>query len=99
VLILGDPIRARTDQDLAAAWGIRLVDSPRGDSARGVSPDAATPAAPRPRPAARQPARRLPERRVDPTPELPGRPVFPGQPRVPPGMPAPSRPNPDEVRL
>jgi penicillin-binding protein 1A len=39
----------------------------------------------------------LPERYVDPTPELPGRPVFPGQPRVPqPGdfinKPPPARP-------
>lgn len=95
VLVLGPPTRAPSDQDLAAAWGVRLTAPARADTGRALSPDAATPAAPRtaprtttttPRPAARRP------RPVDPTPELPGRPVFPGQPRVPEGMPAPSNP-------
>lgn len=91
VLVLGDPVRARTDQDLAAAWGVRLAESVRADSAqRGVSPDAAAPApAPRPQRPASRPTRPRP-RRVDPTPELPGRPVFPGEPRVPEGVPPPS---------
>lgn len=94
VLVLGPPVRAPTDQDLAAAWGVRLTAPVRTDSAAPVlSPDAATPAAPRataPRPTTPRPAQR--RRPVDPTPELPGRPVFPGQPRVPEGMPAPTNP-------
>ncbi|HEX2080306.1 MAG TPA: rod shape-determining protein MreC, partial [Longimicrobium sp.] len=71
VLILGDPVRAPTDQDLASAWGVRLSGRVRVDSARALSPDAATPAAPTapaPRPAQR-PAQRPRPRRVDPTPE------------------------------
>ena len=82
VLVLGQPVRAATDHDLAAAWGVRLSSPARPDTARPVSPDAATPV----RPADRQPTapRPRPRRRVDPTPELPGRPVFPGEPRVPP---------------
>jgi hypothetical protein len=63
-----------------------------------LSPDAAAPAAAparggagAPRPAA--PRTRPQPRRVDPTPELPGRPVFPGEPRVPEGMPPPANPD------
>ena len=91
VLVLGEPVRAPTDQELAAAWGIRLTETAVTDtSARAVAPDAATPVAPtRPQPRA-QPARPRP-RRVDPTPELPGRPVFPGQPRVPEGFEPPKQ--------
>jgi rod shape-determining protein MreC len=93
VLVLGPQERARSDRDLAAAWGVRLAtDQARSDTARALSPDAATPApqqapqaAPAPRPAAPRPQ----PRRVDPTPELPGRPVFPDEPRVPEGMPPP----------
>jgi cell shape-determining protein MreC len=93
VLVLGDPVRAPTDQDLASAWGVRLSGRVRTDSTRIVSPDAATPASPTTtqRPAQRPAARPRP-RRVDPTPELPGRPVFPGEPRVPEGLePPPSQ--------
>jgi rod shape-determining protein MreC len=93
VLVLGAPIRAPSDQDLASAWGVRLTAPARADTAPALSPDAATPAAPRttaPRPAAARPRPR--PRQVDPTPELPGRPVFPGQPRVPEGLPAPTNP-------
>lgn len=92
VLVLGEPVRAPTDQDLASAWGVRLTAPARADTAPALSPDAATPAAPRtaPRPTTRTAPRR--PRFVDPTPELPGRPVFPGQPRVPEGVPAPSNP-------
>ncbi|HEX5727461.1 MAG TPA: rod shape-determining protein MreC, partial [Longimicrobiaceae bacterium] len=94
VLVLGEPIKAPTDQDLASAWGIRLADSPRSpDSlAAPVSPDAATPTqatqAARPRPAAQRPRPRF----VDPTPELPGKAVDPTAPRVPEGLPPPTRP-------
>ena len=95
VLVLGPAERARSDQDLAAAWGVRLApETARPDTARPLSPDAATPAAPpaaapaQPRPAAPRPQ----PRRVDPTPELPGRPVFPDEPRVPEGMPPPANP-------
>ena len=87
VLVLGDPVRAPTDQDLASAWGVRLTapragrHGARGVARRGHAGRAAHGAAPRrPRPAPRRP------RPVDPTPELPGRPVFPGQPRVPEGF-------------
>lgn len=99
VLVLGAPVRAPSDQDLASAWGIRLTEGQVADTAqRAVAPDAATPQAPaRPRPAPAQRPRPAP-RRVDPTPELPGRPVFPGQPRVPEGLPAPTRPTPDTRR-
>lgn len=93
VLVLGAPVRARSDQDLASAWGVRLTAPARADTAPALSPDAATPAAPQrtaPRPAARTAPRRA--RPVDPTPELPGRPVFPGQPRVPEGLPVPTNP-------
>ena len=94
VLLLGDPVRAPTDQDLASAWGVRLSGRPPADSGRALSPDAATPAAPvapRRQPAQRPAARPRP-RRVDTTPELPGRTVFPGEPRVPEGLPAPTNP-------
>lgn len=101
VLVLGQETRAPTDRDLAAAWGIRLTGAPPADSARALSPDAAAPAprpaAPRPAPARTQP--RTTPRRVDPTPGLPGRPVFPDEPRVPPGLPAPAaRPDTTERR-
>lgn len=95
VLVLGAPVRAATDQDLASAWGVRLTAPARADTGRALSPDAATPAAPstgtRTTTTTTRPAPRR-ARPVDPTPELPGRPVFPGQPRVPEGMPAPSNP-------
>jgi rod shape-determining protein MreC len=78
VLVLGAPMQGRSDQDLASAWGVRLTQAQVADtSARAVAPDAATPMA---RPAARQaaPERRRPRPRPrDPTPELPGKPVFP----------------------
>ncbi|HEU0302868.1 MAG TPA: rod shape-determining protein MreC, partial [Longimicrobium sp.] len=45
VLVLGDPVRAPTDQDLASAWGVRLSGRVRVDTTRALSPDAATPAA------------------------------------------------------
>jgi rod shape-determining protein MreC len=97
VLVLGDPVRAPTDQDLASAWGVRLSGRAPADTARALSPDAATPAAPAAparRPAARPAAPRPRPRRVDPTPELPGRPVFPGEPRVPEGVePPPGNPS------
>ena len=94
VLVLGAPTRAPSDQDLAAAWGVRLTAPARADTAPALSPDAATPAAPRTAPRTTTTTRPAPRRTrpVDPTPELPGRPVFPGQPRVPEGMPAPSNP-------
>jgi rod shape-determining protein MreC len=99
VLILGQPTRANTDQDLAAAWGVSLSAEVRRDSARAgqaVSPDAATPVTPtRPRPAPRRTAPAPQQQRpaiVDPTPELPGRVVDPNAPRVPPGLPAPTNP-------
>jgi rod shape-determining protein MreC len=99
VLVLGNPTTAASDQNLAAAWGVRLTTTEVADtSARAVAPDAATPmapltprpqaAAPRARPEARRPVRR------DPTPELPGKPVFPGEPRVPPGFRPPGSPTP-----
>ncbi len=93
VLILGEPVRAPTDQDLASAWGVRLSGRVRVDTTRALSPDAATPAAPTaPARPAQRPAQRPRPRRVDPTPELPGRPVFPGEPRVPEGVePPPSQ--------
>jgi rod shape-determining protein MreC len=98
VLVLGEPAAAPSDQDLAAAWGLRLAEQSVADtSARAVSPDAATPGAPaRPAPAT-APARTQPRRRQppDPTPELPGRPVFPNQPRVPPGFEPPRTPDED----
>jgi hypothetical protein len=82
VLVLGDPVRAPSDQDLATAWGIRLTETTVADTAaRAVAPDFASPAQPG-RPQARPQA----PRRRDPTPELPGRPVFPGEQRVPPGF-------------
>jgi rod shape-determining protein MreC len=79
VLVLGAPMQGKSDQDLASAWGVRLTQGQVADtSARAVAPDAATPMA---RPAARQAAperpRPRPPRRRDPTPELPGKPVFP----------------------
>jgi len=80
VLVLGAPMQGRSDQDLASAWGVRLTQAQVADtSARAVAPDAATPMA---RPAARQAAPERPRprprpRRADPTPELPGKPVFP----------------------
>jgi len=82
VLVLGDPQQGRSDADLAAAWGVRLTQAQVADtSARAVAPDAATPMArPAPRqaaPEARPQPRRRPPARRDPTPELPGRPVFP----------------------
>jgi len=96
VLVLGDPQPGRSDQDLAAAWGVRLMQTQVADTtARAVAPDAATPMAPvRPQsaPPAARPRLRPRPRQVDPTPELPGRPVFPGQPRVPPGFQPPARP-------
>ena len=98
VLVLGEPVRAPSDQDLAGAWGIRLAEQAVADtSARAVSPDAATPvrATPQGQPSqrpAQQPRRRTPP---DPTPELPGRPVYPNQPRVPPGF---EPPRPEERR-
>jgi rod shape-determining protein MreC len=93
VLVLGDPIPGRSDQDLALAWGVRLGNAQVSDTtARAVAPDAGAPvnaaaAAPAPAPppaaAVERPRPRRPARR-DPTPELPGRPVFPGQPIPPP---------------
>jgi hypothetical protein len=80
VLVLGAPTQGRSDQDLASAWGVRLTQAQVADtSARAVAPDAATPMA---RPAARQAAPERPRPRPrprprDPTPELPGKPVFP----------------------
>lgn len=99
VLVLGEPVRAPTDQDLASAWGVRLSGRVRVDSTRVVSPDAATPAAPQaPRRTTPRPAARPRPRRVDPTPELPGRPVFPGEPRVPEGVtPPPSGGRPGDI--
>lgn len=102
VLVLGEPAAGNTDQNLAAAWGVRLTAPPPSDTtARPLSPDAAAPARPAAqqqttttttRPATRPAARPRP-RRVDPTPELPGRPVFPGEPRVPAGLPEPTNPS------
>jgi rod shape-determining protein MreC len=98
VLILGAPTKALTDEDLAAAWGVSLSAQVRRDSARAggpVSPDAAAPTAPRARPAAPRPRPQAPQRRpqfVDPTPELPGKPVDPNAPRVPEGLPPPTNP-------
>lgn len=98
VLVLGAEERARSDRDLAAAWGVRLApETARPDSARPLSPDAATPAAPAQ--PARAPARAEPRpaprpRVVDPTPELPGRVVDPNAPRVPEGLPPPTQTNP-----
>lgn len=96
VLVLGPEERGRSDQDLAAAWGVRLApETARPDTARPLSPDAATPGPPpaQTRPAQTQPQRPAPRpRRVDPTPELPGRPVFEGEPRVPEGLPPPTQP-------
>jgi rod shape-determining protein MreC len=88
VLVLGDPVRAPSDQDLAAAWGIRLTETQVADTAaRAVAPDAATPGQPaRPQPRPRPQAPRPRPRPADPTPELPGTPVFPGEPRVPEGV-------------
>jgi rod shape-determining protein MreC len=100
VLVLGPPRPGESDEDLAAAWGVRLGAAQVADTtAHAVSPDASSPgtpatappaqAAPAPRPAAAPPRRR---RVTDPTPELPGRPVLPGQPLVPPGFkPPPGR--------
>lgn len=85
VLVLGDPVQGRSDADLASAWGVRLGKSQVADTtARAVAPDAATPMAPVTAPAAAPaaarpqapPPRPRPARRRDPTPELPGRPVF-----------------------
>jgi rod shape-determining protein MreC len=102
VLILGPQERGRSDQDLAAAWGVRLApEMARPDEARPLSPDAATPAQPQaPQPQAQptqpRPAPAAPRpRQVDPTPELPGTPVFPGQPRVPEGLPPPTGADPE----
>jgi rod shape-determining protein MreC len=98
VLILGSPVRARTDQDLASAWGVSLDAAARRDSARapgGVSPDAAAPTAPAPRPAPPRPRPQPQTQRprfVDPTPELPGRAIDPNAPRVPEGLPPPANP-------
>jgi rod shape-determining protein MreC len=94
VLVLGPEERGRSDQDLAAAWGVRLApETARPDSVRPLSPDAATPAQPaQPAPRPQTQPRPRPQRMVDPTPELPGRPVFPGQPRVPEGLPPPAGP-------
>jgi rod shape-determining protein MreC len=78
VLVLGAPMQGRSDQDLASAWGVRLTQAQVADtSARAVAPDAATPMA-RPAPRRAAPERPRPRPRVprDPTPELPGRPVF-----------------------
>lgn len=86
VLVLGNPVQGQSEQNLAAAWGVRLTQTQVADtSARAVAPDAATPMvrpAPPPAPAAapERPRPRPRPRRVDPTPELPGRPVFPGTP-------------------
>jgi rod shape-determining protein MreC len=96
VLVLGDPVQGASDQNLAAAWGVRLTaPAPADSAARGLSPDAAAPARPAaaaPRPAAPRPAAPRPRPRpVDPTPELPGRPVFPGEPQA-----APATQNPGE---
>lgn len=94
VLVLGDPVPGRSDQDLAAAWGVRLTQNQVADTtAHAVAPDAAAPMAPvqnRPQAPATRPRPR--PRRVDPTPELPGRPVYPGEARVPPGFEPPPRP-------
>jgi rod shape-determining protein MreC len=47
VLVLGDPVRAPSDQDLATAWGIRLTETTVADTAaRAVAPDFASPAQP-----------------------------------------------------
>jgi rod shape-determining protein MreC len=90
LLVLGEAGPAASDQSLATSWGIRLTETQVADtSRRAVAPDAATPQAPaQPQPRTTRPRPR--PRLVDPTPELPGRPVFPGQPRVPPGAPPPS---------
>jgi len=80
VLVLGEPMQGRSDQDLASAWGVRLTQAQVADtSARAVAPDAATPMArPAPRQAAPERPRPRPRPRPrDPTPELPGKPVFP----------------------
>ncbi|HYW12649.1 MAG TPA: rod shape-determining protein MreC, partial [Longimicrobium sp.] len=37
VLVLGSPVRAPSDQDLASAWGVRLTAPARADTARAVS--------------------------------------------------------------
>jgi rod shape-determining protein MreC len=102
VLVLGTQEGTRSDRDLAAAWGVRLApETARPDTARPLSPDAATPAPVQQPQPQQQPARPAPARprpapqRVDPTPELPGRPVFPGEPRVPEGMPPPTAPPPE----
>jgi cell shape-determining protein MreC len=95
VLVLGELVRAPSDRDLAASWGVRLVDSPREDTLPRVAPDAAAPPQPARQPAAEPaPQRRTPPRppRVDPTPQLPGRPVFPGEPQVPPEVQQPTTP-------
>ncbi|HEX8903674.1 MAG TPA: rod shape-determining protein MreC, partial [Longimicrobiaceae bacterium] len=101
VLVLGSPAQGQSDQNLAAAWGVRLTNTQVADtSARAVAPDAATPMAPVvPRPGVTAPPRPRPRppsrpRRVDPTPELPGKPVYPGEARVPPGFKPPNNPNP-----
>jgi rod shape-determining protein MreC len=99
VLILGAPTKAPTDQDMAAAWGVRLDAAPKRDSASAaaVSPDAAAPMAPAPVRRRAAPARPRAAPRptfVDPTPELPGRAVQPDAPRVPEGLPPPTNPRP-----
>jgi rod shape-determining protein MreC len=98
VLVLGSPTGGESDQNLAAAWGVRLTSTQVADTtARAVAPDAATPMAPvtaRPAQAPPRPRPRPRPRRVDPTPELPGRPVFPGEARVPPGFKPPQNPTP-----
>lgn len=102
VLVLGEPSRAPTDQDLAAAWGVRLTGAPPADTTRRtVAPDAATPAAPAapvpaatvaPAPAATaapRPAQPRPRPRPTPGTTVIGRPVDPDRPRVPEGLPPP----------
>lgn len=71
VLVLGERRAQTTDQDLAAAWGIRLKDATIPDSV--VVPVAPRPAAAAPRPAARPAARPQPPRESGP--RLLGRPV------------------------
>lgn len=106
VLVLGEPARAPTDQDLASAWGVRLTGAPPADTTRRtVAPDAATPAtaapaptttvAPRPAPAQTQPRRRP---RPTPGTTVIGRPVDTTRPRVPEGLPPPPNTPPEERR-
>lgn len=94
VLVLGQPARAPTDQDLASAWGVRLTGAPPADTTRRtVAPDAATPATATPTTptAAPRPAQTQPRPRPRPAPgtTVIGTPVDTTRPRVPEGVPPP----------